>query len=113
MPIFYWILPSNDFVPIFYSQLNAMVKSSDLLVNLKNFSDLVFPILWLNESVTIDDGSAKHLKQVQQLEGFAFSFPFILIGISVILIIYIIVSLVLARRKSHTILVNADEDSDD
>ncbi|MEQ2176893.1 hypothetical protein GOODEAATRI_032860, partial [Goodea atripinnis] len=50
-----------------------------------NVRTVVFPVMYLNESVLIDDGSAKKLQMIVVEKNVVDNIPFMLIGVGIIL----------------------------
>ncbi|XP_060916733.1 lysosome membrane protein 2c [Labrus mixtus] len=66
-------------------QINVHVEKLSTFSQTGNVRTVVFPVLYLNESVVIDDTSAKVLKSVVTQENVVDNIPFMLIGVGIIL----------------------------
>uniref|UniRef100_UPI0037E9968B lysosome membrane protein 2c n=1 Tax=Semicossyphus pulcher TaxID=241346 RepID=UPI0037E9968B len=66
-------------------QINVYVEKLPTFSQTGNVRTVVFPVLYLNESVVIDDASAAKLKQVVTGQNVVDNIPFMLIGVGIIL----------------------------
>ncbi|XP_012685484.1 lysosome membrane protein 2c [Clupea harengus] len=78
-------------------QVNVMVEKIDGFSQTGNVSTLVFPVMYLNESVVIDDASAKKLRSVVIVSNVVINIPFMVVGLGILLGI---VFMVLMCRKN-------------
>lgn len=70
-------------------QANADLVQDPMFTQLSNVTDVIFPILWLNESVYLDAASAHTYKStVIPLEGFVHSLPYLVLGLGVLLAVF-------------------------
>lgn len=66
-------------------QVNVFVEKIPTFSQTQNVGTVVFPVVYLNESVLIDDASAVKLRAVMMEQNVVVNIPFMLIGIGVIL----------------------------
>ncbi|XP_020485537.2 lysosome membrane protein 2c [Labrus bergylta] len=66
-------------------QINVYVEKLSTFSQTGNVRTVVFPVLYLNESVVIDDTSAKVLKSIVTQENVVDNIPFMLVGVGIIL----------------------------
>ncbi|XP_077398838.1 lysosome membrane protein 2c [Vanacampus margaritifer] len=66
-------------------QVNVFVEKITTFSQTENVTNVVFPVLYLNESVVIDDSSVAKLNVVLMEQNVLTNVPFILIGIGIIL----------------------------
>ncbi|XP_076815512.1 lysosome membrane protein 2-like [Clavelina lepadiformis] len=82
-------------------QLNIHLQSSKTFSQMENLNDLIFPVLWLNESEVIDKNSANQFKsKVVVLVRFAHGLPYIILGVG--LLVALVTSGLIARKKYKT-----------
>ncbi|CAJ1070792.1 lysosome membrane protein 2 [Xyrichtys novacula] len=79
-------------------QINVYVQKLSTFSQTGNVRTVVFPVLYLNESVTIDDASAVELKSVVTQQNVVDSIPFMLMGVGVIL--GVIFMFLMCRQKT-------------
>ena len=96
-------------------QINIHVKDEGLLPQLKQIHEVIFPVVWLNESVYLDEKTADLFKtHVLSLINFVHALPFIILGIGLLLLV-IGVGLFLknrSRSKDEPLLTNESTESD-
>lgn len=66
-------------------QINVFVEKLNVFSQTGNVSTVIFPVVWLNESALIDDGSAMKLKDVMLKQTVLVNVPFMLIGLGILL----------------------------
>ncbi|XP_071769611.1 lysosome membrane protein 2c [Centroberyx gerrardi] len=66
-------------------QVNVYVEQIPTFSQTGNVRTVVFPVLYLNESVVIDDQSVKKLQVVMAEENIVVNIPFMLIGLGILL----------------------------
>ncbi|KAG8010659.1 Lysosome membrane protein 2 [Nibea albiflora] len=77
---------------------NGLLHSrGSLVIQTGNMRTVVFPVVYLNESVVIDDGSALKLGKVDIEDNVMVNVPFILIGLGIVL--GIIFMFLMCRQK--------------
>ncbi|XP_062868043.1 lysosome membrane protein 2 [Trichomycterus rosablanca] len=81
------------------AQINIMLDRVTGFPMTKNFNGTIFPIMFLNESVVIDDASAHKLQKLLFIVNLVPNFPFILVALGVLLIL---ISILLFIRSNQT-----------
>ncbi len=80
-------------------QVNVYMKSDPFIDDFKNISEVILPVIWLNESITIDQKSADNLNN-QVLRYFPIvrwiSISLIPLGI----IVFIVIMILYAKQRS-------------
>ncbi|XP_054896468.1 lysosome membrane protein 2c isoform X2 [Poeciliopsis prolifica] len=66
-------------------QINVYVEKIPRFSEIGNVRTVVFPVVYLNESVLIDDASAKKLQRVDVQKNVVENIPFLVIGLGIIL----------------------------
>uniref|UniRef100_A0A8C6UFM3 Scavenger receptor class B, member 2c n=1 Tax=Neogobius melanostomus TaxID=47308 RepID=A0A8C6UFM3_9GOBI len=66
-------------------QVNVFVQKVSPFSQTGNVSPTVFPVVWLNESVVIDDASVLKLKTVMLKQAVVENIPFMLIGLGILI----------------------------
>ncbi|KAJ3605416.1 hypothetical protein NHX12_027463 [Muraenolepis orangiensis] len=65
----------------------------------KNIDQTIFPVMFIHESVEIDDASVVRLKKLLLIVTLVSNFPLIIVGLGAILLVVFIVLLVRARKQ--------------
>uniref|UniRef100_A0A4W4FD07 Scavenger receptor class B, member 1 n=1 Tax=Electrophorus electricus TaxID=8005 RepID=A0A4W4FD07_ELEEL len=81
------------------AQINIMLERITGFPMTKNMKGTIFPIMFLNESVLIDDASAEKLHKLLTIETLVSYFPFILVVLGVLLFIISILLLIRSRQR--------------
>lgn len=84
------------------AQINILLDRVNGFPMTRNLNGTIFPIMFLNESVVIDDASAARLHKLLFIASAVSNFPFILIALGVILLIISILLIIRARQKKTT-----------
>ncbi|KAJ8402133.1 hypothetical protein AAFF_G00373680 [Aldrovandia affinis] len=66
-------------------QVNVFIERNHIFSQTGNVQTLVFPVMYLNESVTIDEESAKKVQAVVAMGNLVINIPFILIGLGILM----------------------------
>ena len=98
-------------------QINAYLKNQNIFKSLKHVHDVILPILWLNESVKLDDPTANMFKSdVVVLINFVHALPYVLLGVGLALaLIGCILIYLWHRRKNNGLFLSVpleDESND-
>ncbi|XP_029024959.1 lysosome membrane protein 2-like isoform X2 [Betta splendens] len=75
------------------AQVNILIHRISGFYKTKGLNETVFPIMFLNESVVIDDASAVRVKKLLTITVVVSNFPLIIVGLGGILLIVLIVLL--------------------
>ncbi|XP_037607909.1 lysosome membrane protein 2c [Sebastes umbrosus] len=78
-------------------QINVNVEKIDTFSQTGNVRTVVFPVVYLNESVVIDDASAAKLQKIAVMKNVVENIPFMLIGLGII--VGVIFMFLMCRHK--------------
>ncbi|KAJ0015391.1 hypothetical protein NQD34_009011 [Periophthalmus magnuspinnatus] len=78
-------------------QVNAFVQKLGVFSQTGNVRTVVFPVVWINESVVIDDASVLKLKTVMVEQTVLVNIPFMLIGLGILIGLFYM--LLMCRQK--------------
>ncbi|KAG7241139.1 hypothetical protein INR49_025882 [Caranx melampygus] len=71
--------------------------------NIFGSEGIVFPVMFLNESVVIDDGSAARVHKLLTIVNVVSNFPLMIVGLGVLMLIVFIILLVRDRRQKNEV----------
>ncbi|XP_023684496.1 lysosome membrane protein 2c [Paramormyrops kingsleyae] len=72
-------------------QVNVFVRKYSAFSQTGNVNDLVFPVMYLNESIIIDEGSARTVREVVTKGAIVINIPFFIMGLAILIgVIFII-----------------------
>ncbi|KAM6903038.1 lysosome membrane protein 2-like [Xenentodon cancila] len=84
------------------AQVNILINRISGFPKTKLLNDTIFPVMFLNESVVIDDASAARVQKLLKIAMVVSNFPLIIVGLGGILLLVLIVLLVRAcNQKSE------------
>ncbi|XP_035039973.1 lysosome membrane protein 2 isoform X2 [Hippoglossus stenolepis] len=89
------------------AQINILIQRMSGFPKTRGFKDIIFPVMFLNESVVIDDASAARVHKLLTIVNVVSNFPLIIVGLGVIMFLVLVVLVVLDRRQKTT----AEEDT--
>lgn len=81
-------------VNIFMTRISGFVKTRTL-------NDTIFPVMFLNESVIIDDASAARVHKLLLIVNLVSNFPLIIVGLGAIMLAVLVLLLVRARNQKN------------
>ncbi|XP_071321900.1 lysosome membrane protein 2-like isoform X2 [Trachinotus anak] len=81
------------------AQINVLLNRVTGFPKTRTLNDTVFPVMFLNESVVIDDASAARVQKLLLIATVVSNFPLIIVGLGVIMLVVFIILLVRARRQ--------------
>ena len=91
-------------------QINVHLQNLGLISTLKNIKDVIFPVLWLNESVFLDEKTANMFKSdVIVLINLVHILPYVILGLGILLVILGLVFFALwykSKKLSYKTLVD-------
>ena len=96
-------------------QINTHLQNLGIFSNLKHVNDVILPMLWLNESFTLDTATANMFKsQVFSLIKLVHVLPFVILGLGLALMLIgcVLLALWYKRRNSLFVSVPLEEDED-
>ncbi|KAJ8286655.1 hypothetical protein GJAV_G00041630 [Gymnothorax javanicus] len=84
------------------AQINILLERVPGFPITKNLNKTVFPVLFINESVVINDESAAKMKTLLLVTMLVSNFPLLIVGLGAILLIVFISLIVWSRKKKTT-----------
>ncbi|TKS84331.1 Lysosome membrane protein 2 85 kDa lysosomal membrane sialoglycoprotein [Collichthys lucidus] len=81
------------------AQINILISRIVGFPKTKGFNETVFPIMFLNESVVIDDASAAKVQKLLLIVNLVSNFPLIIVGLGALMLAIFIVLLIRARKQ--------------
>ncbi|CAG08122.1 unnamed protein product [Tetraodon nigroviridis] len=72
------------------AQLNIILKRVQGFPNTRHINETIFPIMFVNETATIDDDSASQMKTLLLIVTIVSNFPWLIVGISVLLLLIMV-----------------------
>ncbi|KAM4720234.1 lysosome membrane protein 2-like isoform 2-T2 [Anableps anableps] len=81
------------------AQVNILMKKIVGYPNTRNFNETIFPVMFLNESVVIDDASAARVHKLLMIVNVVSNFPLIIMGLGGIMLIVFIILLIRAHQQ--------------
>ncbi|XP_026210641.1 lysosome membrane protein 2-like isoform X2 [Anabas testudineus] len=89
------------------AQVNVLLDKLSGFPKTKVFNETILPVMFINESVVIDDASAARVHKLLLIVNVASNFPLIIVGLGGILLLVFIILLIRARNQK----TSADEDT--
>lgn len=83
------------------AQVNILMNRISGFVNTRTLNDTIFPVMFLNESVIIDDGSVARLNKLLLVVNLVSNFPLIIVALGAIMLAVFVVLLVRARNQKN------------
>ncbi|XP_061119319.1 lysosome membrane protein 2-like [Conger conger] len=90
------------------AQINVHLKRISGFPVTRKFKPTVFPVLFVNESVVIDDESAAKMRTMLLMVMLVSNFPLLIVGLGTILLIIFIILIVRSRQKKTTAVEDTD-----
>ncbi|XP_066501919.1 lysosome membrane protein 2 [Hoplias malabaricus] len=84
------------------AQINILLERVPGFPLTRTLNGTIFPIMFLNESVTIDDVSAARLHKLLSMVKLVPNFPFVLIALGVLLLLISILLIIRSRQKKNS-----------
>ncbi|XP_023264420.1 lysosome membrane protein 2-like isoform X1 [Seriola lalandi dorsalis] len=84
------------------AQINILLSRMSGFPKTRNLNT-VFPVMFLNESVVIDDASAAKVQKLLLIVTLVSNFPLIIVGLGVIMLFVFIILLLRARRQKNEV----------
>ncbi|XP_060937451.1 lysosome membrane protein 2-like isoform X2 [Limanda limanda] len=89
------------------AQINILIKKLPYFPKTRTLNDTIFPVMFLNESVVIDEASAARVHKLLTIVNVVSNFPLMIVGLGVIMFLVLVVLLVIDRRQK----TSAEEDT--
>ncbi|XP_048875831.1 lysosome membrane protein 2c [Brienomyrus brachyistius] len=83
-------------------QVNVFVRKYSAFSQTGNVNDLVFPVMYLNESVIIDEGSARTVREVVTKGAIVINIPFFIMGLAILIGVIFIILVCKQRAPEST-----------
>ncbi|XP_076014573.1 lysosome membrane protein 2-like isoform X2 [Genypterus blacodes] len=84
------------------AQVNILMNRVTGFPTTRGLNATIFPVMFLNETVVIDDASAARVKKLLLITTLVSNFPLIIVGLGAIMLIVFILLLVRMRQKKTT-----------
>ncbi|XP_061589663.1 lysosome membrane protein 2-like isoform X2 [Cololabis saira] len=81
------------------AQVNILINRVSGFPKTRYINDTIFPVMFLNESVVIDDVSAAKVHKLLMISTMVSNFPLMIVGLGGILLVVLIILLVRARKQ--------------
>eukprot|EP00066_Takifugu_rubripes_P002988 XP_003965271.1 PREDICTED: lysosome membrane protein 2 isoform X1 [Takifugu rubripes] len=85
------------------AQVNILLGRIPGFPKTRSLNDTVFPVMFLNESVVIDDASAARVHKLLTISTVVSNFPLIIMGLGVVMLAIFIVLLIRARQQKNEV----------
>ncbi|CAL8322393.1 unnamed protein product [Lota lota] len=85
------------------AQVNIQMGRMSSFPATKKINETIFPVMFINETVEIDDASAERLKKLLLIETLVSNFPLLIVGLGTILLIVFIILLVRSHRQQKEV----------
>ncbi|XP_004549762.1 lysosome membrane protein 2 isoform X1 [Maylandia zebra] len=85
------------------AQVNILMQRIPGFPTTRSLNETVFPVMFLNESVEIDDASSERLKKLLLISNLVSNFPLVIVGLGVILLMVFVILLCRARKQKNEV----------
>lgn len=85
------------------AQLNIILKRVQGFPKTKNITETIFPIMFVNETATIDDESAGQMRSLLLIVTLVSNFPVLIVGLGIILLLVFLVLFCRNRQKKNEV----------
>ncbi|RVE67790.1 hypothetical protein OJAV_G00085180 [Oryzias javanicus] len=85
------------------AQLNVIVKRIPGFPKTRHINETIFPIMFVNETATIDDESAAQMKTLLLIVTLVSNFPVFIVGMGIILLLVLVVLFCRNRQKKNEV----------
>ncbi|KAM4527349.1 lysosome membrane protein 2-like isoform 1-T1 [Odontesthes bonariensis] len=85
------------------AQVNILINRVPGFPVTRALNETVFPVMFLNESVVIDEASAARVQKLLLIAGLVSNFPLIIVGLGGIMLIVLIILLVRAHQQKNEV----------
>uniref|UniRef100_A0A3Q2WT83 Scavenger receptor class B, member 2a n=3 Tax=Ovalentaria TaxID=1489908 RepID=A0A3Q2WT83_HAPBU len=85
------------------AQLNIILKRVQGFPKTKNITETIFPIMFVNETATIDDESAAQMRSLLLIVTLVSNFPVLIVGLGIILLLVFLVLFCRNRQKKNEV----------
>uniref|UniRef100_H3DDR5 Scavenger receptor class B, member 2a n=1 Tax=Tetraodon nigroviridis TaxID=99883 RepID=H3DDR5_TETNG len=91
------------------AQLNIILKRVQGFPNTRHINETIFPIMFVNETATIDDDSASQMKTLLLIVTIVSNFPWLIVGISVLLLLIMVLFYRNRQKKNEVKRIDFNE----
>ncbi|XP_059192442.1 lysosome membrane protein 2a isoform X1 [Centropristis striata] len=85
------------------AQLNIILKRIQGFPKTKFINETIFPIMFVNETATIDDNSASQMRTLLLIVTLVSNFPLLIVGMGIILLLVLVVLFCRNRQKKNEV----------
>ncbi|XP_069579065.1 lysosome membrane protein 2-like isoform X1 [Brachyistius frenatus] len=85
------------------AQINVLISKLSGFPNTRSLNDTIFPVMFINESVVIDDASAARVHKLLLIVTLVSNFPLIIVALGTIMLAVFIILLVRARKQKNEV----------
>uniref|UniRef100_A0A3B4WZ59 Scavenger receptor class B, member 2a n=1 Tax=Seriola lalandi dorsalis TaxID=1841481 RepID=A0A3B4WZ59_SERLL len=85
------------------AQLNIIMKRVQGFPKTKYINETIFPIMFVNETATIDDDSASQMRTLLLIVTLVSNFPLLIVGLGIILLLVLVVLFCRNRQKKNEV----------
>uniref|UniRef100_A0A1A8R1D3 Scavenger receptor class B, member 2 n=1 Tax=Nothobranchius rachovii TaxID=451742 RepID=A0A1A8R1D3_9TELE len=85
------------------AQLNVILKRVPGFPKTRHINETIFPIMFVNETATIDDDSAAQMRTMILLVTLVSNFPLLIVGMGIILLLVLVVLFCRNRQKKNEV----------
>uniref|UniRef100_A0A3Q1EBT4 Scavenger receptor class B, member 2c n=1 Tax=Acanthochromis polyacanthus TaxID=80966 RepID=A0A3Q1EBT4_9TELE len=81
------------------AQINVLLSRIGGMPRTRHLNDTIFPVMFINESVVIDDASAARVQKLLLIVTLVSNFPLFIVGLGGIMLVVFIILLIRARKQ--------------
>ncbi|XP_069043493.1 lysosome membrane protein 2a isoform X1 [Lepisosteus oculatus] len=85
------------------AQMNILLKKVSGFPQTKYLNDTIFPVMFVNETVVIDDASAAKVRKLLLIVTVVSNIPLIIVGLGAIMLLVLIILICRARQKRNEV----------
>ncbi|XP_041825638.1 lysosome membrane protein 2-like isoform X2 [Melanotaenia boesemani] len=85
------------------AQINILINRVPGFPKTRDLNDTIFPVMFINESVVIDDASAARVQKLLLIVNLVSNFPLLIVGLGGIMLLVFIILVVRARQQKNEV----------
>ncbi|XP_034080005.1 lysosome membrane protein 2-like isoform X1 [Gymnodraco acuticeps] len=85
------------------AQINILLSKISGFSNTRNLNDTIFPVMFINETVVIDDASAARVHKLLLIVTLVSNFPLLIVGLGAIMLAIFIILLYRAHKQKNEV----------
>ncbi|XP_022066701.2 lysosome membrane protein 2-like isoform X1 [Acanthochromis polyacanthus] len=85
------------------AQINILLSRIGGMPRTRHLNDTIFPVMFINESVVIDDASAARVQKLLLIVTLVSNFPLFIVGLGGIMLVVFIILLIRARKQKNEV----------